>query len=104
MKKSAYLINTSRGPVVDESALVSALQNQQLAGAAIDVFEDEPHVHPALLEMENVILTPHLGGGARETRLKAHHICCENVLSVLRGESPPNALNEPIKPRNQCPN
>ncbi len=102
MKKGSYLINTSRGPVVDESALVKALQNGHLAGAAIDVFEDEPHVHPGLIKMENVVLTPHLGGGARETRLKAHHICCENVLVVLRGESPPNALNEPENPRNQC--
>jgi len=102
MKKGSYLINTSRGPVVDESALVIALQNGQLAGAAIDVFEDEPRVHPGLINMENVVLTPHLGGGARETRLKAHHICCENVLAVLRGESPPNTLNKPENPRNQC--
>ena len=64
MKKGSYLINTSRGPVVDESALVIALQNGHLAGAAIDVFENEPYVHPGLIKMENVILTPHLGGQA----------------------------------------
>ncbi len=104
MKKGSYLINTSRGPVVDENALVNALKEGQIAGAAIDVFENEPLVHSALLEMENVVLTPHLGGGARETRLKAHHICCENVLTVLRGDSPQNALNEPVNPRNQCQN
>jgi glyoxylate reductase len=102
MKKGAYLINTSRGPVVDESALVNSLENGHLGGAAIDVFEDEPQVHPGLIKLENVVLTPHLGGGARETRLKAHHICCENVLAVLGGESPPNALNDPENPRNQC--
>jgi len=102
MKKGSYLINTSRGPVVDESALVIALQNGHLAGAAIDVFEDEPRIYPGLINIENVVLTPHLGGGARETRLKAHHICCENILAVIRGDSPPNALNEPENPRNQC--
>ena len=102
MKKGSYLINTSRGPVVDESALVIALQNGHLAGAAIDVFENEPYVHPGLIKMENVILTPHLGGQAKEQRLKAHHICCENILAVLQGKTPPNALNKPKSPRNQC--
>jgi glyoxylate reductase len=88
MKRGAFLLNLARGPVVDESALIAALHSGQLAGAALDVFEDEPNVPAELCAMENVVLTPHVGGGSREGRRLAQELCVENVLRVLRGESP----------------
>jgi glyoxylate reductase len=95
MKRGAYLINMARGPVVDEAALVAALQNGHLAGAALDVFEEEPKVHPALLSMDNVVLAPHVGGGTRESRRTARLLCAENIAAVLRGERPMTPVNEP---------
>jgi glyoxylate reductase len=95
MKRGAYLINMARGPVVDEEALVRALQSGHLAGAGLDVFENEPEVHPALLTMENVVLAPHVGGGTRESRQAARLLCAENVAAVLRGERPLTPVNEP---------
>ncbi len=88
MKPGAFLINMSRGKVVVESALVTALKSGHLSGAALDVFENEPEVHPALLEMTQVILTPHLGGGTREGRRQARLLCAENVAAVLLGKPP----------------
>ncbi|MCH1505964.1 MAG: D-glycerate dehydrogenase [Verrucomicrobiales bacterium] len=88
MKRGSYLINVARGKVVDESALVAALQDGQLAGAGLDVFEEEPIVHPELLSMTNVVLTPHLGGAAREAREAARHVAAENVARVLAGNPP----------------
>jgi glyoxylate reductase len=88
MKRGAFLLNLARGAVVDETALIAALQSGHLAGAALDVFADEPRVPAALRAMENVILTPHLGGGSREGRRHAQELCVENVLRVLRGEAP----------------
>lgn len=88
MKPGAWLLNLSRGPVVDEAALLEALQAGRLAGAALDVFAREPAVPAALLTMENVVLTPHLGGGSREGRRQAQEQCVDNVLRVLRGERP----------------
>lgn len=85
MKRGSFLINMARGRVVDEGALVAALQSQHLAGAALDVFEDEPRVHPALLRMPQVVLEPHLGGGTRESRLQARQLCAANVAAVLTG-------------------
>jgi glyoxylate reductase len=88
MKRSAYLINTARGPVVDEAALAWALQHHLLAGAALDVYENEPAVHPDLLSLENVLLVPHLASGTTETRTAMADLAAENVLAVLAGRPP----------------
>jgi glyoxylate reductase len=88
MKKSAYLINTARGPVVDEEALVWALEQRLLAGAALDVYEKEPIVHPGLLGLENVLLVPHLGSGTTETRTAMADLAIRNVVEVLSGRPP----------------
>jgi glyoxylate reductase len=93
MKPTAYLINTARGPVVDEAALVQALQRGTIAGAGLDVFEDEPKVHPALLTMKNVTLLPHVGSATGEARLGMAMLATENLLAALRGETPPNLVN-----------
>ena len=88
MKRSAYLINTSRGPVVDEKALAWALRTRLIAGAGLDVFEEEPKVEPELLTLENVLLVPHLGSGTVETRTAMADLAVRNVAAVLGGESP----------------
>jgi len=88
MKRSAYLINTSRGPVVDEPALAWALKERLIAGAALDVYEDEPSVHPGLLGLENVMLIPHLASATTETRTAMADLAASNVLSVLSGRGP----------------
>ena len=88
MKRSAYLINTARGPVVDEASLAWALQHHLLAGAALDVYEHEPVVHPDLLSLENVLLVPHLASGTTETRTAMADLAAENVLAVLDGRPP----------------
>jgi glyoxylate reductase len=88
MKRSAYLINTSRGPVVDEAGLAWALEQRLIAGAALDVYENEPAVHPDLLTLENVLLVPHLGSGTIETRTAMADLAVENVLAVLAGRPP----------------
>jgi glyoxylate reductase len=88
MKRSAYLVNTSRGPVVDEAALAWALKNRVIAGAALDVYEQEPQVQQALLSMENVVLAPHLGSATTETRTAMADLAVRNVLAVLGGEPP----------------
>jgi len=85
MKRSAYLVNTARGAIVDEAALAWAMQQRLLAGAALDVYEDEPNVHPDLLQLENVLLSPHLGSGTTETRTAMADLAAENVLAVLGG-------------------
>ena len=92
MKPSAYLINTARGAIVDEAALVTALQTGRLLGAALDVFEDEPHIHPALLQMEQVVLAPHIGSATRETRARMATTAASNILADLRGETPQNLV------------
>jgi glyoxylate reductase len=88
MKRSAYLVNTSRGPVVDEEALAWALRQHLLAGAALDVYENEPAVHPDLLGLENVLLAPHLASGTTETRTAMADLAVENVMAVLAGRPP----------------
>ena len=93
MKPSAFVINVARGPIIDEAALVEALQANRLAGAGLDVFENEPKVHPALLAMDNVTLLPHIGSATAETRLGMAMLAAENLLAALRGERPPNLVN-----------
>jgi glyoxylate reductase len=96
MKKTAFLINASRGPVVDEKALVAALQKGMIAGAGLDVFENEPRVTPELLKMENVMLVPHIGSATSATREKMSLVAVKNILAVLQREVPPNILNPEI--------
>lgn len=93
MKPEAYLINTARGAIVDEAALVAALQTGRLRGAALDVFEDEPRIHPALLQMEQVVLAPHIGSATHETRARMATTAASNILAHLRGETPPNLVS-----------
>ena len=93
MKPSAYLINTSRGPVVDEKALLSALENRVISGAGLDVYENEPELTPGLAGLDNVILLPHVGSATIETRTKMALMAAENLLAGLKDETPPNCLN-----------
>ena len=93
MKRTAYLVNTSRGPVVDEEALAEALENKTIAGAALDVYEREPLVHPALLPRRDVILAPHIASASLDTRTKMAVMAAENVVALFAGRRPPNALN-----------
>ena len=88
MKPSAFIVNTTRGPVVDEAALAEAVRAGTIAGAGLDVFEREPEVHPALLELENVVLIPHLGSATVETRTAMGVLAAENVVAVLGGGAP----------------
>ena len=88
MKRSAYLISAARGPVVDEAALVWALENRLIAGAALDVYEKEPDIHKGLLGFENVVLSPHLGSSAIETRTTMIHLAAQNIIAVLSGQPP----------------
>jgi len=96
MKRTAFLVNTARGPIVDEKALVAALLDKRIAGAGLDVFEDEPRVDPALLAMPNVVLTPHLGSAVKELREAMAHIVVDNIEAVLAGRRPPNVWNAEI--------
>jgi len=94
MKPEAVLVNTSRGPVVDEAALAKALAERRILAAGLDVYENEPEVHPKLLELENVVLAPHIGSASIETRDKMAALAAENLAAVLRGESPKTPVNE----------
>jgi glyoxylate reductase len=96
MRPSAYLVNTARGPIVDEKALVRALKEKRIAGAALDVYEHEPAVEPGLIHMPNVVLTPHLGSAALETRERMAAIVVENITAVIEGRRPPNLYNPEI--------
>ena len=88
MQTSAYLINTARGPIVDEAALVAALREGRIAGAGLDVFENEPDVHPGLIDLDNVVLVPHLGSATLETRSAMAELAARNVVEVLAGRDP----------------
>lgn len=93
MKPTAYLINSARGPVIDELALVQALKDKGIAGAGLDVFENEPHPHPDLLTMNNVVCTPHMGSAVRELREAMANVVVDNILALLEGKQPPNCWN-----------
>ena len=93
MKPSAILINTARGPIVDEKALVSALQEGRLAGAGLDVYEREPQIEPGLLELSQVVLAPHIGSGSEETRAKMAHMAVDAVIDLLSGKRPRHLVN-----------
>lgn len=92
MKPTAYLINTSRGPIVDENALVDALKNNIIRGAALDVFENEPALAPGLAELENVILTPHTASATEETRQAMGELAAKNIIETMEGRTPPNLV------------
>ena len=92
MKPSAYLINTSRGPIVDELALARALFQKTIRGAAIDVYENEPDITPELLEMDNIILTPHIASATEETRNKMAELAAQNIIDALEGKEPENLV------------
>lgn len=92
MKPTAYLINTSRGPVVDENALVEALREGKIAGAGLDVYENEPKLADGLTELENVVLTPHIASATEETRQKMSEMSAQNIIAFFEGKTPPNVV------------
>ena len=98
MKQTAFLINTARGPIVDEAALVRALKGKKIAGAGLDVFEHEPKVHPELKRMKNVVIVPHLGSATVEVREEMANIVVDNILALLEGRRPPNIVNPEVLP------
>lgn len=96
LKPTAFLINSARGKVVDEAALVQALQSRQIAGAGLDVFENEPHLHPGLDTLPNVVLAPHVGSATSETRLAMAMLATDNLLAALEGRRPPTPVNPEV--------
>jgi glyoxylate reductase len=92
MKPTAVIINTSRGPVIDEEALAEALRSGRIAGAGLDVFESEPQVHPGLMKLKNVVILPHIASATVGTRAKMADMAVDNILAFLRGETPPNRV------------
>jgi glyoxylate reductase len=93
MKPNCIVVNTSRGPVIDEKALVRVLKDRKIAGAGLDVFEREPEIEPELVKLENVVLAPHISSASRETRLRMCMMAAENLVAGLKGERPPNLVN-----------
>lgn len=96
MKKTAFIINTARGPIIDEAALVRALKAKRIAGAGLDVFEHEPKVHAELSRMKNVVLNPHLGSATVEVREEMANIVVDNIEALLVGRTPPNCVNPQV--------
>jgi glyoxylate reductase len=96
MKPGAFLINTARGKVVDEGALVESLERHRLAGAGLDVFEREPHLHPGLVDLSNVVLAPHVGSSTEETRFRMARLAAENLAAMLEGRRPGNVVNPQV--------
>jgi glyoxylate reductase len=96
MKETAYIVNSARGPIVDEAALVDALKEGKIAGAGLDVFENEPDVHPGLLELDNVVIVPHLGSATIETRTAMGVLAAKNAIAVLNGDKPPTPVNPEV--------
>jgi glyoxylate reductase len=96
MKRTAILINASRGPVVDEKALVKALRSRRIAAAGLDVYENEPALAPGLAVLPNTVLTPHIGSGSFETRLRMANMAVTNCIAGLTGQRPPNLLNPDV--------
>jgi lactate dehydrogenase-like 2-hydroxyacid dehydrogenase len=99
MKPTAYLINAARGPIVDEEALVEALRDKRIAGAGLDVYENEPALAPGLADLPNVVLLPHLGSASTQTRTRMATMAAENLLAVLEGRIPPNLVSADVTDR-----
>ena len=98
MKPTAYIINTARGPIIDEDGLAMALEENWIAGAGIDVYEEEPKIHPKLKELDNVVLTPHIGSATREARIEMARMAADNTVEVLANKNPPlNQVNKEVK-------
>lgn len=102
MKPTAFLINTARGPVIDEKALVEALRAGKIGGAGLDVYENEPSLTPGLKELDNVIILPHVGSGTLETRIKIGSLAVKNLIAGLAGGTPPHLVNPEVL-LHQCP-
>jgi glyoxylate reductase len=96
MKPNCIVVNTSRGPVVDEKALARAVRDRKIAGAGLDVFEREPEIEPELFQVENVVLAPHIASASHETRLRMCMMAADNLLAVLKGQHPPNLVNPEV--------
>jgi len=96
MKKTAYLLNVSRGAVLDEKALVKALQNKWIAGVGLDVFEKEPSFEPELATMDNVVMVPHIGSATIDTREQMALLAAKNIVAVLKGEKLPSCVNREV--------
>ena len=94
MKNTAFLINSSRGPIIDENALVEALKNGVIKGAALDVYEEEPALAPGLRDLDNVVITPHIASATEGTRGKMAEIAAQNIIDFLDGKTPPNVVTE----------
>jgi glyoxylate reductase len=92
MRSTAFLINTARGPIVDEAALVDAIKTGIIAGAGLDVYELEPAIHPALAQLKQVVLLPHLGSATLHARVQMGLVCLENIEAVLEGRPAPNQI------------